>query len=60
MSPHGRRALQVTLTDEGFRLRLADEAAGAGLTAQTEALSHLGPEQAARPADPLRRLVLGT
>lgn len=35
--PHDRRGLQVTLTERG--LELIDEAVGAGLDAQTEALS---------------------
>ncbi|MFE7842923.1 MarR family winged helix-turn-helix transcriptional regulator [Streptomyces sp. NPDC057474] len=56
--PHDRRALQVTLTDEG--LRLIDEAVGAGLAVQTEALSHLNDEQAGQLADLLRMLVVGT
>ncbi|MDT0569894.1 MarR family transcriptional regulator [Streptomyces sp. DSM 3412] len=56
--PHDRRALQVTLTDEG--LRLADEAVGAGLAVQTEALAHLNDEQAGQLADLLRLLVVGT
>ncbi|MEE1834825.1 MarR family winged helix-turn-helix transcriptional regulator [Streptomyces sp. SP17KL33] len=56
--PHDRRALQVTLTDEG--LRLIDEAVTAGLAVQTEALSHLDDEQAGQLADLLRLLVVGT
>ncbi|MEU6802975.1 MarR family winged helix-turn-helix transcriptional regulator [Streptomyces neyagawaensis] len=56
--PHDRRALQVTLTDEG--LRVADEAVSAGLAVQTEALAHLDEEQAGQLADLLRTLVLGT
>ncbi|MFE7763993.1 MarR family winged helix-turn-helix transcriptional regulator [Streptomyces sp. NPDC057438] len=56
--PHDRRALQVTLTDEG--LRLIDEAVVAGVAVQTEALSALDDEQAGRLADLLRLLVLGT
>ncbi|EKX63906.1 MarR family winged helix-turn-helix transcriptional regulator [Streptomyces ipomoeae] len=56
--PYDRRALQVTLTDEG--LRVVDEAVVAGLAVQTEALSHLNEEQAGQLADLLRRLVVGT
>ncbi|MGQ4389516.1 MarR family winged helix-turn-helix transcriptional regulator [Streptomyces sp. SAS_270] len=53
--PHDRRGLQVTLTDEGFRL--IDEAVGAGLAAQTAALSRLDDEQAGQLADLLRELL---
>ncbi|MCF3135662.1 MarR family winged helix-turn-helix transcriptional regulator [Streptomyces olivochromogenes] len=56
--PHDRRGLQVTLTDEG--LRLIDEAVGAGLEEQTDALSALDDEQAGRLADLLRELLRGT
>jgi DNA-binding MarR family transcriptional regulator len=56
--PHDRRGLQVTLTDKG--LRLIDEAVGAGLAAETEALSSLGEEQARQLADLLRELLAGT
>lgn len=56
--PHDRRGLQVTLTDEG--LRLIDEAVGAGLAVQTEALSTLNEEQAGQLADLLRELLTGT
>jgi DNA-binding MarR family transcriptional regulator len=42
--PHDRRGLQVTLTDEG--LALIEEAVGAGVATQTEALSALTDEQA--------------
>jgi len=55
--PHDRRGLQVTLTDEGFRL--IDEAVGAGLAAQTAALSRLDDEQAGQLADLLRELLGG-
>lgn len=55
--PHDRRALQVTLTDEG--LRLVDEALVAGLAVQTEALAHLNDEQVGQLADLLRLLVVG-
>ncbi|MFE9173609.1 MarR family winged helix-turn-helix transcriptional regulator [Streptomyces kebangsaanensis] len=56
--PHDRRGLQVTLTDKG--LRLIDEAVGAGLAAQTEALSALDTERAGQLADLLRELLAGT
>ncbi|WAU79623.1 MarR family transcriptional regulator [Streptomyces sp. Qhu-G9] len=56
--PHDRRALQVTLTDKG--LTLVDEAVGAGLAVQTEALSALDDEQAGQLADLLRQLLSGT
>ncbi|MFE0417481.1 MarR family winged helix-turn-helix transcriptional regulator [Streptomyces tendae] len=56
--PHDRRGLQVTLTERG--LELIDEAVGAGLDAQTEALASLDAEQAGRLADLLRDLLAGT
>jgi len=56
--PHDRRGLQVTLTDEG--LSLAEEAVGAGVATQTEALSALTDEQARQLADLLRQLLTGT
>jgi DNA-binding MarR family transcriptional regulator len=56
--PHDRRGLQVTLTGEG--LRLTDEAVGAGLAVQTEALSALDGERAAQLADLLRQLLFAT
>ncbi|MEU1037206.1 MarR family winged helix-turn-helix transcriptional regulator [Streptomyces sp. NPDC005551] len=56
--PHDRRGLQVTLTDEGYRL--IDEAVGAGLAVQTTALDTLDPKQAAQLADLLRQLLAGT
>ncbi|MFI6008749.1 MarR family winged helix-turn-helix transcriptional regulator [Streptomyces sp. NPDC051243] len=56
--PHDRRGLQVTLTEKG--LSLIDEAVGAGLAVQTEALSTLDDEQADRLADLLRALLAGT
>ncbi|MGY3201711.1 MarR family winged helix-turn-helix transcriptional regulator [Streptomyces sp. TE5632] len=56
--PHDRRGLQVTLTEQG--LRLADEAVGAGLALQTEALAALDGERAERLADLLRDLLLAT
>ena len=56
--PHDRRGLQVTLTEKG--LQLIDEAVGAGLAVQTEALSTLDEEQADRLADLLRELLAGT
>ncbi|MFG2458058.1 MarR family winged helix-turn-helix transcriptional regulator [Streptomyces sp. NPDC048523] len=56
--PHDRRGLQVTLTEKG--LAVIDEAVGAGLAAQTEALSTLHDEQADQLADLLRALLEGT
>ncbi|MCX4908653.1 MarR family winged helix-turn-helix transcriptional regulator [Streptomyces sp. NBC_00878] len=56
--PHDRRALQVTLTDKG--LTLVDEAVGAGLAVQTEALMALDEQQAGQLADLLRQLLTGT
>ncbi|MFF1301686.1 MarR family winged helix-turn-helix transcriptional regulator [Streptomyces sp. NPDC058307] len=56
--PHDRRGLQVTLTEKG--LAVIDEAVGAGLVAQTEALSALDDEQADQLADLLRTLLEGT
>jgi DNA-binding MarR family transcriptional regulator len=56
--PHDRRGLQVTLTDEG--LRVIEEAVGAGLAVQTEALNALDPQEAAQLAGLLRRLLAGT
>ncbi|MFI7346373.1 MarR family winged helix-turn-helix transcriptional regulator [Streptomyces sp. NPDC049936] len=56
--PHDRRGLQVTLTDRG--LELIDEAVGAGLAAQTDALSALDARQAAEVAGLLRVLLAGT
>ncbi|MFD3497662.1 MarR family winged helix-turn-helix transcriptional regulator [Streptomyces sp. NPDC058676] len=57
--PHDRRGLQVTLTEKG--LKLVDEAVGAGLAVQTEALkSALNGEQADQLADLLRELLAGT
>ncbi|MFI1568012.1 MarR family winged helix-turn-helix transcriptional regulator [Streptomyces sp. NPDC020490] len=57
--PHDRRGLQVTLTDKG--LRLIDEAVGAGLAIQREALSTLlDAEQAGQLAGLLRKLLAGT
>ncbi|KPI11743.1 MarR family winged helix-turn-helix transcriptional regulator [Streptomyces mirabilis] len=55
--PHDRRGLQVTLTDKG--LRLIDEAVGAGLAVQTEALAHLDEERAGQLAALLRELLMG-
>lgn len=55
--PHDRRGLQVTLTTEG--LRLIDEAVGAGLAVQSEALSTLDGEQAGQLAALLRQLLVG-
>ncbi|MFG2886920.1 MarR family winged helix-turn-helix transcriptional regulator [Streptomyces sp. NPDC048297] len=56
--PHDRRALRVTLTEEG--LRLIDEVVGAGLTEQRAALSALDDEQADQLADLLRNLLRTT
>ncbi|ANS65293.1 MarR family winged helix-turn-helix transcriptional regulator [Streptomyces lincolnensis] len=56
--PHDRRGLQVTLTGKG--LELVDRAVGAGLAAQTEALSALNAEQADQLADLLRELLAST
>ncbi|MEU9355841.1 MarR family transcriptional regulator [Streptomyces griseoloalbus] len=56
--PHDRRGLQVTLTEEG--LRLTDEAVGAGLAVQREALSALDGERAAHLAGLLRELLFAT
>ncbi|MEF9903917.1 MarR family winged helix-turn-helix transcriptional regulator [Streptomyces sp. P9-A2] len=56
--PHDRRGLRVTLTDQG--LRLADEAVGAGLALQTDALSSLDEERVEQLADLLRDLLLAT
>ncbi|MGW0993596.1 MarR family winged helix-turn-helix transcriptional regulator [Streptomyces sp. NPDC002520] len=53
--PHDRRALRVTLTEEG--LRLTDEAVGAGLAEQRDALSGLDDEQAGQLAGLLRELL---
>ncbi|EPJ39756.1 putative HTH-type transcriptional regulator PecS [Streptomyces afghaniensis 772] len=53
--PHDRRGLQVTLTDKG--LELIDEAVGAGVAVQTEALSGLDAEQAGQLAELLRELL---
>ncbi|MEU1194622.1 MarR family transcriptional regulator [Streptomyces sp. NPDC005813] len=56
--PHDRRGLQVTLTDEG--LRVIDEAVGAGLAVQTDALAGLDEARAGQLADLLRRLLTST
>ncbi|MFF0849730.1 MarR family winged helix-turn-helix transcriptional regulator [Streptomyces sp. NPDC003280] len=56
--PHDRRGLQVTLTEKG--LDVIDRAVGAGLAAQTEALSHLDDEKAGQLAGLLRELLAGT
>ncbi|MGW3150406.1 MarR family winged helix-turn-helix transcriptional regulator [Streptomyces sp. NPDC001177] len=56
--PHDRRGLQVTLTEEG--LRLVDEAVGADLAVQTEALSVLDKDQASQLGRTLRELVRKT
>ncbi|MFH8656753.1 MarR family winged helix-turn-helix transcriptional regulator [Streptomyces afghaniensis] len=56
--PHDRRGLQVTLTDKG--LELIDEAVGAGVAVQKEALSGLDTEQAGQLAELLRGLLRTT
>ncbi|CQR64028.1 MarR family winged helix-turn-helix transcriptional regulator [Streptomyces leeuwenhoekii] len=57
--PHDRRGLQVTLTDRG--LELIDEAVGAGVAVQTEALSAaLDEEKAGHLAALLRELLAAT
>ncbi|MCF4138339.1 MarR family transcriptional regulator [Streptomyces sp. Tue 6430] len=57
--PHDRRGLQVTLTEQG--LAVVEEAVGAGLAVQTEALSAaLDAGQAGQLADLLRELLLAT
>ncbi|MEU0244653.1 MarR family transcriptional regulator [Streptomyces sp. NPDC006235] len=56
--PHDRRGLHVTLTDKG--LELIDQAVGAGLAVQTEALSGLDAEQAGQLAELLRELLRTT
>ncbi|MGV9564285.1 MarR family winged helix-turn-helix transcriptional regulator [Streptomyces sp. NPDC003480] len=56
--PHDRRGLRVTLTERG--LRLIDEAVGAGLAVQTEALNALDARQSGQLADLLRQLLTGT
>ncbi|MFB8249257.1 MarR family winged helix-turn-helix transcriptional regulator [Streptomyces sp. NPDC055952] len=55
--PHDRRGLHVTLTGKG--LDLVDEAVGAGLAVQTEALSALDAERAGLLAGLLRELLAG-
>ncbi|MGW2828055.1 MarR family winged helix-turn-helix transcriptional regulator [Streptomyces sp. NPDC001286] len=55
--PHDRRALQVTLTEKG--LEVIDQAVGAGLAVQTEALSTMNEEQADQLAHLLRELLAG-
>ncbi|MFD5251627.1 MarR family winged helix-turn-helix transcriptional regulator [Streptomyces bobili] len=57
--PHDRRGLQVTLTEQG--LAVVEEAVGAGLAVQTEALTAaLDAEQAGQLAGLLRELLLAT
>jgi DNA-binding MarR family transcriptional regulator len=57
--PHDRRGLQVTLTDRG--LELIDEAVGAGVAVQTEALSAaLDEEKAGHLTALLRELLAAT
>ncbi len=57
--PHDRRGLRVTLTDRGREL--VDQAVGAGLAVQTEALSAaLDAGRAGQLADLLRELLAAT
>ncbi|MEU0113576.1 MarR family transcriptional regulator [Streptomyces bobili] len=57
--PHDRRGLQVTLTEQG--LAVVEEAVGAGLAVQTEALTAaLDAERASQLAGLLRELLLAT
>ncbi|MFD8573516.1 MarR family winged helix-turn-helix transcriptional regulator [Streptomyces sp. NPDC059639] len=57
--PHDRRGLQVTLTEEG--LALVDEAVGAGLAVQKQALEGaLDGDQAEQLATLLRQLLTAT
>ncbi|MFF7530728.1 MarR family winged helix-turn-helix transcriptional regulator [Streptomyces bobili] len=57
--PHDRRGLQVTLTEQG--LAVVEEAVGAGLAVQTEALTAaLDAERAGHLAGLLRELLLAT
>ncbi|MCC8449462.1 MarR family winged helix-turn-helix transcriptional regulator [Streptomyces rochei] len=57
--PHDRRGLRVTLTDRGREL--VDQAVGAGLAVQTEALSTaLDAGRAGQLADLLRELLAAT
>ncbi|OQD55345.1 MarR family transcriptional regulator [Streptomyces phaeoluteigriseus] len=57
--PHDRRGLQVTLTDQG--MAVVEEAVGAGLAVQTEALTAaLDAERAGQLAGLLRELLLAT
>ncbi|MFJ4472276.1 MarR family winged helix-turn-helix transcriptional regulator [Streptomyces sp. NPDC089424] len=53
--PHDRRALQVTLTEQG--LHLVEEASRAGLAVEAEALAALTPGQVGQLADLLRKLL---
>ncbi|MET9500788.1 MarR family transcriptional regulator [Streptomyces sp. NPDC006622] len=57
--PHDRRGLRVTLTEQG--LTVVEEAVGAGLAVQTEALaSAMDAERAGQLAGLLRELLLAT
>ncbi|MEU9668823.1 MarR family transcriptional regulator [Streptomyces bobili] len=57
--PHDRRGLRVTLTEQG--LAVVEEAVGAGLAVQTEALTAaLDAERAGQLAGLLRELLLAT
>lgn len=53
--PHDRRALRVTMTDEG--MRVIDEALDAGLTTQAGMLSALNAEESPQLAKLLQALV---
>ena len=56
--PHDRRALRVTLTEDG--LRVVDQAVAAGLAVQQQAISVLDAEKVGQLADLLRELLPGT
>ncbi|GAV42316.1 MarR family winged helix-turn-helix transcriptional regulator [Streptomyces acidiscabies] len=56
--PHDRRALRVTLTEDG--LRVVDQAVEAGLAVQQQAISVLDAEKVGQLADLLRELLPGT
>lgn len=56
--PHDRRGLRVTLSERG--LEIVDEAVGAGLELQREALEGLGEEQVEQLQELLRQLLAGS
>jgi DNA-binding MarR family transcriptional regulator len=56
--PNDRRGLRVTLTEQG--LSVIDQAVGAGLALQKQALDGLPPQQAQQLADLLRLLLAAT